>query len=100
MTVEGASRNTHESAASVGKLLKDDTSQKLLITSAFHMRRSKACFVKEGIEVDMFPVDFYTHRRRFTFDVLVIPKVDALLVWHKLIKEWVGMIAYKIAGYA
>jgi uncharacterized SAM-binding protein YcdF (DUF218 family) len=100
MMIESESRNTYESAVNVGLLLKDSrTNQFLLITSAFHMRRSVACFKKAGFTIDSFSTDFYTHPRYFTPDVLLIPKADSIMIWQRLFKEWVGMMAYKIAGY-
>jgi uncharacterized SAM-binding protein YcdF (DUF218 family) len=71
----------------------------LLVTSAFHMRRSLACFRKVGLEMDDFPVDFYAFQRHYTLDAFIVPKIDALGVWHKLVKEWVGFVAYWAAGY-
>jgi uncharacterized SAM-binding protein YcdF (DUF218 family) len=100
MAIEKESRNTYESAVNVKKMLSNDSvSQYLLITSAFHLRRSAACFKKAGFEVDIFSTDFYTHPRVFTPDVFLIPRVDAISTWQKLFKEWAGMIAYKAAGY-
>lgn len=100
--VESNSRNTHESAVEIRQILADmnqDASGCLLITSAFHMPRSIACFKKVGLEMDVFPTDSYTHSRTFTPDVLFIPKIGALEAWHKLTREWTGLIAYKFAGY-
>lgn len=100
MMVENESRNTYESAINVAMLLQDSrTDQFLLITSAFHMRRSVACFRKAGFAIDSFSTDFYSHPRYFTPDVLLIPKADSIMIWQKLFKEWVGMVAYKISGY-
>ncbi|MFZ2904812.1 MAG: YdcF family protein [Cyclobacteriaceae bacterium] len=100
MAVENKSRNTHESAVELKQLLKGDGSEAvLLITSAFHLRRSAACFRKAGFTVDTFSTDFYSHPRYFTPDVLFIPKPEAMMIWQKLLKEWTGMIAYKVAGY-
>jgi uncharacterized SAM-binding protein YcdF (DUF218 family) len=100
MVIENQSRNTHESAVRLKEMFTDSTATNyMLITSAFHMRRSLACFKKAGFEVDTFSTDFYTHPRYFTPDILFIPKVDAILIWQKLFKEWVGMVAYKMAGY-
>jgi uncharacterized SAM-binding protein YcdF (DUF218 family) len=102
ITIENETRNTYESAVEVKKMLQDSVyrnSDLLLITSAFHMRRSLACYRKAGLEPDPFTTDFFSHERVFYFDTLLIPKVEALIVWHKLAKEWVGFIAYKIAGY-
>jgi len=100
IVIENESRNTHESAINVKQLLKDEQeSSYLLITSAFHMRRSLACFRKAGFTIDVFSCDFYTHPRYFTPDVLFVPHAEAIMIWQKLFKEWVGMIAYKVAGY-
>ncbi|MBX2969489.1 MAG: YdcF family protein [Cyclobacteriaceae bacterium] len=98
--IENESRNTAESARNVkGMLAEQDTARVLLITSAFHMRRSEGCFTKAGISADPFSTDFFTHPRYFTPDVLLVPKIEALNIWQKLFKEWVGVIAYRLAGY-
>lgn len=99
--IENQSDNTYESAVAVKKMLVDSVSNEdcLLITSAFHMRRSRACFVKAGFATDTFSVDFLSHNRLYTPDVLIIPKIESLSVWQTLMKEWVGMAAYKVAGY-
>jgi len=98
---ETNSRNTHESSMEVKKILTGKTvaDDCLLVTSAYHMRRSAACFAKTGWKMDCFSVDFLSHSRRFTPDALIIPRVEALSNWQVLIKEWVGMISYKLAGY-
>lgn len=98
--VENNSRNTHESAVHVKQFLAtQDSTTCMLITSAFHMRRSNACFKKAGLNPDLFSTDFYTHPRHFTPDVLLIPKADSINLWQKLFKEWVGIAAYWVAGY-
>lgn len=99
---EANSRNTHESAVAVKKILegKATPADCLLVTSAYHMRRSAACFAKIGWGMDCFSVDFLSHKRKFTPDILFIPKIEALGTWQVLIKEWIGMISYKLAGYA
>lgn len=98
---ESESKNTHESAQLVKQLLEKQTTsdQCLLITSAFHMRRSRACFEKVGWPIDTFSTDFLSHYRMYGIDTILIPKVEAITVWHTLVKEWVGMVAYKLAGY-
>jgi uncharacterized SAM-binding protein YcdF (DUF218 family) len=99
ITVESASRNTRESAVAVSEILKHAPGTALLITSAFHMRRSMACFKKCGVEVTAFSTDFYTHPRQFTPDVWLVPQPEAWVIWHKLFKEWIGIAAYRMAGY-
>jgi uncharacterized SAM-binding protein YcdF (DUF218 family) len=99
--IENISKNTHESAEEVGKILArmDGPKELLLITSGYHMRRSLACFKKAGIDIDPFPVDPVSEPRRFTPDHLLIPRLDAMSMWQTLLKEWIGFVAYWIAGY-
>ena len=100
--VENASRNTHESAVEVKKMLdrmSRSYSDCLLITSAFHMPRTAASFRKAGMEMDTFTTDSHTHPRTFTPDALFIPKIESFVIWHKLTREWVGFVAYKLVGY-
>ena len=99
LILDNQSRNTYESAVNVKRVLPETDEKNLLITSAFHMRRSKACFAKAEIPVDLFSTDFYTHPRNFTPGALFIPKAEAIHIWQKLFKEWTGMAAYKMAGY-
>lgn len=101
--IENATRNTHESAQEVKRMLDSLQIQDrdcFLITSAFHMRRSQACYIKVGLHMDSFSTDFYTHPRKYTLASFVVPSLDALINWHKLFKEWVGLLAYKAMGYA
>lgn len=101
LRIEGKSRNTHESAVAVKEMMQGETSPDncLLITSAYHLPRSSACFRKIGWACDTFATDIRFHQREFTPDVLLIPKADALLTWNALVKEWVGLLAYKMSGY-
>lgn len=99
--IESDSRNTYESAVAVKQLLLNTTQPQdcILITSGYHMRRSLGCFDRQDWPMDSFSADFLSHPRSYTFDTLFIPKIDALLVWQHLIKETVGYISYKVAGY-
>lgn len=97
--IESKSRNTHENAIFTADLV-DKSKQHILITSAFHMRRAAACFEKEGINVVPFSCDFNSPKDDDRFSVSeLIPSVDAMGKWEILLKEWAGMIAYKMAGY-
>lgn len=100
--IENKSRNTGESPIAVKPMLDSARVRPedcLLITSAFHMRRSLACYRKAGLPLEPFSADFYAHPRVYYPDVLFIPQVEAMYLWQKIIKEWVGMAAYKLAGY-
>ena len=102
IVLETSSKNTHESAVAVAAIMQErniDPSSAVLVTSAFHLRRSLACFNHEGVPLQGFSVDFYSHPTRFSPDELLVPDVYAIFKWHRLIKEWVGITAYWVAGY-
>ncbi|MBL7857054.1 MAG: YdcF family protein [Cyclobacteriaceae bacterium] len=100
LIIENQSRNTYESAHNVKAMISESKDNDLLlITSAFHMRRSLACFRKAEIQTEAFSADVYSHPREFSIDVMLIPKVEALVLWQILFKEWIGMVAYKVAGH-
>ena len=101
LIIENQSDNTYQSAVAVKKMIEGTYTPEecLLITSGYHMRRSRACFKKAGLDIDTFSVDFLSNKRTFTPDVLLVPKIESIFVWQVLTKEWVGMLAYKVAGY-
>ncbi|EJF11900.1 YdcF family protein [Pontibacter sp. BAB1700] len=100
--IETRSDNTYQNAIFTGDMLQKhpELQRRLLVTSAFHMRRSKACFDKAGIATDVFPTDFYTSEIRYTPDELLIPNPDAFRLWHRIIHEVTGFVIYKLVGYA
>ncbi len=100
--LEEESRNTRENALLSAGLLKDramENDKLLLITSAFHLRRAAGCFEKAGLQVDVFPCDFYGGRFSYTAKRLLAPDGQALgnftLLWHEL----VGYAIYTLMGY-
>ncbi len=102
LILETNSRNTRENATFSKKVIDSLglEGNKLLITSAFHMPRSKGCFDKAGIPTDIFPVDFsHSPTAGWTPDVWLLPSEKALVDWYVLIHEWLGYVMYKIMGY-
>lgn len=100
--VEARSRNTHENAQFTHNLLRDsspDQGRYLLVTSAFHMPRAMACFTAEGVAVEAFSTDFYSMDSAYTLEHYLLPSPEALQAWNKLLREWLGLLAYKLAGY-
>lgn len=100
--IENESRNTRENALFSKEVLKQSLPQVnkfLLITSAFHMRRSMGCFKKVGIPVEPYSTDRFSGKRKFVIDHCLIPNAGVLASWDALTHELVGFIAYKIAGY-
>ncbi len=100
--VENESRNTYENAKfSKEKLieLKLNNASLLLITSAYHMNRSLACFNKQGLKISSFPACYQqTTNGLFSFNTIV-PDETAFTLWYDLFHEWYGIFFYKIMGY-
>ena len=68
----------------------------LLVTSAFHMPRSMAIFCKVGWPMQAYPVDFRSRKDnllRLDWDF-----AKHLKNLNMAYKEWLGIIAYKVAG--
>lgn len=99
--VENRARNTRENALYSARIIHEQFpgTKNLVITSAFHLRRSLACFRKVGLDVDGFSTDFYSKKTKFTPDRLFIPDPSAFSNWQMIIREWMGLIFYKLAGY-
>lgn len=100
--IDNQARNTYESAVNCKSILEDKFpgARHLLITSAFHMRRAKPCYDKVGLQIDGFSCDFNTGRAdEFNLFSAIMPSSGALHQWNILLKEWVGIVAYKLKGY-
>lgn len=100
LIIERNSRNTHEHAVAMSKLL-SDKGQWVLITSAFHMPRSLGCFRKEGLNVIPYPVDYKTKVNNPTNISLftLVPKIGNIGRFSVAIHEWLGLIVYRLRGY-
>ena len=78
--VEGKSINTTQNARFSTELMREyGLTKPVLVTSAFHMRRSVLNFAKCGVEVTAYPADYRVNTRHdFHYNKLK-PSVDALL---------------------
>jgi uncharacterized SAM-binding protein YcdF (DUF218 family) len=91
--------NTAQEARAIAELLKkrkevDSPPKVLLVTSAYHMRRSTLLFEKEGLEVIPFPVDFQVAAAK-EFTILdLMPWADALRQTEKALREVYGFVYY------
>lgn len=101
--LEESSRNTYENATYTANLLSEQNlpqDRLLLVTSAFHMRRSLSCFEQAGLQPEPYSTDFYTvYPPAYTPESLLIPTEEALINWTRLMKEWTGYIMYSLLGY-
>jgi len=101
--IETESKNTRENALFSTPLIKKAApgGRYLLITSAFHMRRSIGCFNRLGIKVTPYSADRYSGGpRRWAPDFLFIPNPEAFEAWNILIHEIIGYCVYKVMGYS
>lgn len=99
--MENESRNTRENAVFTRQILRDSYPEArcLLITSAWHMRRSIGCFKKAEVDCTPFSVDFMTEKDRWAPENSLIPNRTGFMLWDLLIREWVGYLAYSARGY-
>ena len=101
------SLNTHENAVNVQQILNSHgIRQVLLVTSAIHMPRSLLIFKRQGITATPAPTDFLV-----TFDDLkeqnssqatvlsLLPDVDQLQMSTRALKEYVGLVVYRLKGW-
>jgi len=95
------SLNTYENALNVQKILqKFNINKILLVTSAVHTPRSLAIFKKLGIEAIAAPTDFNvvgSYGSSSIFDFL--PDADALRSTTNALKEYIGLVVYKLYGW-
>ena len=94
--------NTFQEAKAIKKLLDSEINSTkkeiILVTSAFHMRRAKSIFEKEGIIVQPYPVDFKSSKS--FIDVIRnplkwVPTASDLEKSSSAIREIIGRIIYK-----
>jgi uncharacterized SAM-binding protein YcdF (DUF218 family) len=99
---EEKSRNTRENALFTKDLLEKQgiaNAKCLLLTSAFHMKRSKGCFDKVGLNTTAFPAHFYAVRLEAGAETYLVPDKWAFIKWEAFIKEWIGYAVYWVQGY-
>jgi uncharacterized SAM-binding protein YcdF (DUF218 family) len=91
-------QNTEQEAREVGKLLRAPDGERkkiILVTSAFHMKRSEMLFAKVGLEVFAYSVDFKLSQTTLT-PMSFLPNVIALATTDAAIREALGIAFYKI----
>ena len=96
----GSVLNTFQEAKEIKKLLNkgSNTSRNtiILVTSAYHMKRAKRVFEREGIIVKPYPVDFKSNK----FNTLLknplkwIPSAESFFASSTAIREILGRIIY------
>jgi uncharacterized SAM-binding protein YcdF (DUF218 family) len=99
--LEENARNTHENATYTKKILGPYLAEEMvLVTSAIHMPRAKACYIKEGFKVVVYPADIKKKDTPSGILDLVIPQERNLSKFADLIREMTGFVIYKVVGFA
>jgi uncharacterized SAM-binding protein YcdF (DUF218 family) len=95
---ENQSRTTYENAMNTAALVHPTPQQKwLLVTGAFHMPRTVACFRKAGWNVLAMPDNYMTLGK--TPSRLQLSLSRNMLVLDLAAHEYVGLVMYRLLGY-
>lgn len=91
---ESASRNTWQNAKNTAQLF--GYKKIILVTSAFHMRRSVFCFENNGFSVIPAPTD-YRCARNSRYDIFsFLPSLDAFSATCTALHEYIGLLYYRL----
>ncbi|PZV12278.1 MAG: hypothetical protein DCF20_18030 [Pseudanabaena sp.] len=102
---ESQSFNTRDNAVNTKQILdKRGINKILLVTSALHMPRSIQIFRKVGFESIPAPTDFLAvqneNSKGLAAVLELLPSADALKNTTNVIKEYIGLLIYQLAGWA
>ena len=108
IVLEPKSLNTYQNAIYTQEILQArGINQILLVTSAMHMPRALAIFDKQGIKAIPAPTDYLVSERNFTEVnnsleariLSLIPDSGSLDRTTQAIKEYVGIVVYRLRGW-
>jgi uncharacterized SAM-binding protein YcdF (DUF218 family) len=102
---ESNSFNTRDNAVNTRQILvKRGITKILLVTSALHMPRSMEIFRKLDIEAIAAPTDFLTvqnsNSKGWGILLDLLPNAESLKNTTNAIKEYIGLLAYQLSGWA
>ncbi|MDC1066931.1 YdcF family protein [Alphaproteobacteria bacterium] len=87
-------KNTYEESLAVTKMIPKNSSI-ILVTSAFHMERSKYLFEKQGFDVIPYPVDFKSSNSKISI-MSFLPNLGSMNRSSLFIRENIGRLYYKL----
>lgn len=98
----GATENTHEEALKTAELAsKMGWKSVIIVTSAYHMPRTAATFKKTGLNIVCVPCDFQTSVSIETpISYTLVPRYQGFMKLSLFIRETVGLLIYKLRGWA
>lgn len=103
------SLNTYQNAVNVKQILtKRGLRRVLLVTSAMHMPRSILIFQRQGIDTIAAPTDFLVteadrieeHLGPKSLIFGFLPDVEKMVGSTRVIKEYIGLLVYRLRGWA
>lgn len=98
IVLEDRARNTRENAVFSAAIAKQRGWRKVLVvTSAFHMKRSMECFNAVELDFDTFAVDYRATQRPRTW---IQPRAHFFSVSSAMIRELFGRFIYRLQGYS
>lgn len=100
--LEQSAKNTHENALYTAKMFDSLQIRKsiILVTSAYHMPRSVLAFKKSGFTVFAAPTDYYEESKYVFNFARLFPDSEALNKSRLFLHEFIGLIIYRIVGWA
>jgi uncharacterized SAM-binding protein YcdF (DUF218 family) len=99
LILEEKARNTRENAVFTRALVMPKPGERwLLVTSAWHMPRAIGCFRAIGFYVEPWPVDYRTGGPQDAWKFDTRPS-EGLLRTDIMLREWIGLLAYRLQGY-
>jgi uncharacterized SAM-binding protein YcdF (DUF218 family) len=102
------SLNTHQNAVNVQKIMKEQGIRRiLLVTSAMHMPRSLGIFKRQGMEAIPAPTDFLVSQQELEEPnssieakiLNLLPDTNHLEQTTRALKEYIGMVVYRLRGW-
>jgi uncharacterized SAM-binding protein YcdF (DUF218 family) len=107
--LETESRNTYENAVeSVEILEREGVDRVILVTSALHMPRATRVFDRFDLDVIPAPTDYWVTEQEWAFYTQpnlgvqflhLFPRADSLDVTTRAVKEYIGMVVYRLRGW-
>ncbi len=95
IVTEGGSRNTWENAVNSRALLGKGKTV-ILVSSAYHLKRSVACFEANGMACIPAPTDYKTDRAPFNWSNL-LPSAESLKTTAAALREYWGLAYYRMS---
>ncbi len=97
----GICSDTHDEASKVAVIARQRAwKQLLLVTSASHMKRAHATFVKAGLQVHAVPCDYVSSFNRIgSVRWLHLPDSDSLRYFEAWMHERLGLLLYRLRGW-